>query len=207
MKNSIFTLLVTAAVLAATPVLAMDPNQEVPAISVKGRPVIDKSARDLKGVVDDLETNGSILAMMSTGKKGRFSYDEKKNYKLDQMVGALRDSNFLTWGPVTYGDDRIEFAISLTTPTQKNKTGALSPIVFERDGIVGDTPPSSPKASKKSPKHSPVSSPESSDDEGTTAPSKAITMKNPNFLEDWLEFGLIKTDPIAVKEGQTLTVT
>ncbi|MBI2707418.1 MAG: hypothetical protein HYX35_03785, partial [Proteobacteria bacterium] len=36
---------------------------------------------------------------------------------------------------------------------------------------------------------------------------KSQILKSVDFLQDWLELGLIKTNPIDVKEGQTLTVT
>ncbi|MBI2706969.1 MAG: hypothetical protein HYX35_01425 [Proteobacteria bacterium] len=209
MKKNIFTLLVTASILAATPVFAMDDSDpQVVYATAKSRPAITNKTADLTDptVVDDLETYGTLIRSTDEGLEV-FEYDDT-TLSTDNLVSALRSASIKTWTDVDHQDDTITFELYLSKKAQTSKN--LTTLLFNKIDTLTDpkakassTVSSSPK--KASPSHSRSNS--SSSDEEVTTTAKAITLSNPAFLPDWVDLGLIKTNPIVVKEGQTLTVT
>ncbi|MBI2707581.1 MAG: hypothetical protein HYX35_04650 [Proteobacteria bacterium] len=173
MKKTIFTLLATASLLAATPVLAMK-DEVISTITRKPRPYITDTVTELSDptIVTDFETHGSIVAKLSTGEKGVFIYDETHAFERATLVDAIRTKK-LFWTEVEdYSNVLIQFRVELN--------GDRQTLYFDIDRETT---------------------------ESTKPTSAKPTYENPKLLEGWEKLGLLKTDPLPVKEGQKLTVT
>lgn len=110
MKKTIFTLLATASLLAATPILAMEDAVISPIpITTKPRPSITNTVTELSDydIVDDFETHGSIVAKLSTGKKGVFIYADDSDIKQPELIDAIRTKQLLWTSVDAYRDELI----------------------------------------------------------------------------------------------------
>ncbi|MBI2707580.1 MAG: hypothetical protein HYX35_04645 [Proteobacteria bacterium] len=166
MKKTIFTLLATASLLATTPILAMD-DEIISTLTSKPRPSITDTPKELADsvIVDDFETHGSIVATLSTGKKGVFKYDKEHGIEPATLIDAIRSNKVLWVCLPDYSDEMIRFQVHFD--------GHIRELYFDIE------------------------------QEATKSP----TYKNPLLLDNWKKLGLLKTNPLPVKEGQKLTVT
>lgn len=181
MKKTIF-LLGTISLLAATPILAMEGQQDAKETRSTSslRPTFSKDLTPAylqnETLIEDLEKHASFLKTTDDGVEECRYGGKTSVQELSKFIRSIK-----SWNAPTLTTEAITF--HATTSRFMGLGTIVTDLPFNRF------------------KSLPV------DPLLETSPSTGTTLKSPPLLQDWIASGLTKTNPIVVTEGQTLTVT